>query len=253
MKTLFIGQNAIHLKAVGSTNSYASELLHTIKPPEGTVIYTFEQQNGRGQRGNTWESEPNKNGAFSFILHPTFLQAEQQFLLTKMVSLAVADLMAELLGASDKTREIKIKWPNDIYVDNKKIAGILIENTLRDKSIQHSIIGIGLNINQIIFNSYLNATSLALLTNKEFELTSILEKLCEHIEARYLQLKTNKPEALHTAYLKNLYQLNEWKTYRSNNEQFNAKIVGVNSNGKLQLELTSGKTTDFDLKEIQFM
>lgn len=253
MKTLFVGQNCIHLKSIDSTNSYAGQLMGDIKPVEGTLIYTFDQQNGRGQRGNTWETEPNKNVASSFILYPSFLQASRQFLLNKIVSLAVADLMAELIQPSDKTSEIRIKWPNDIYVGTKKIAGILIENTLRENTIQSSIIGIGLNINQIKFNVDLNATSLALITNKEFDLMEALEKLSEFIEARYLQLKANKLESIDAAYLQHLYQLNEWHNYTSNNQLFEGKIIGISAIGKLQVQLKTTEIKEFDLKEIKFV
>lgn len=253
MKTLFIGQNCIHLKSIDSTNSYASELLSRIKPVEGTLIYTFEQQKGRGQRGNTWESEPNKNVASSFILYPAFLPAGKQFLLNKIISLAVADLMAELIKPSDKTQEIKIKWPNDIYAGNKKIAGILIENTLRENNIQNAIVGIGININQILFNTDINATSLALIKNKEFDLMQIIELLCEFIEARYLQLKGNKLDGIDTAYLQHLYQFNEWHHYSSNNQLFEGKISGISGLGKLQVQLKSDEIKEFDLKEIKFV
>ena len=168
MKTLFIGQNSINLKSIDSTNSYASELLRQNAPLEGTMIYTFDQHNGRGQRGNTWYSQPNKNATLSYILYPTFLQIEKQFLLNKITCLAVADLMAEIIGHSkgltQKDKAVQIKWPNDIYVGNKKISGILIENTLRETSIRSSIVGIGININQTDFTDAINATSLALLT-----------------------------------------------------------------------------------------
>src|SRR3569832_312153 len=145
MKTLFIGQNAIYVKSLASTNSYASDLLRQIELSEGSLIYTFEQEKGRGQRGNSWESEPNKNLTLSLVLHPRFLHPFQQFLLTKITSLAVADLMAEVLAFANKSHKIHIKWPNDIYVDDKKIAGILIENYLRENTIQHSVIGVGIN------------------------------------------------------------------------------------------------------------
>lgn len=253
MKTLFVGQNCIHLKSIDSTNSYASQLMGDIKPVEGTLIYTFDQQNGRGQRGNTWETEPNKNVASSFILYPSFLQAGRQFLLNKIASLAVADLMAELLKPSDKTSEIRIKWPNDIYVGTKKIAGILIENTLRENTIHSSIIGIGININQTAFNADINATSLALITNKEFDLMQVLEKLSEFIEARYLQLKGNKLESIDTSYLQNLYQLNEWHNYTSNDQLFEGKIIGISAIGKLQVQLKTTEIREFDLKEIKFV
>ncbi len=253
MKTLFIGQNCIHLKSVDSTNSYASELLRQIRPPEGTVIYTFEQLNGRGQRGNTWESEPNKNTAFTVVLYPSFLSPGRQFLLNKIISLAVADLMAELLGASDKAKEIKIKWPNDIYAGGKKTAGILIENTLRENTIQSAIAGIGININQTEFSPAVNAVSLAMLADKEFDLMQTIDLLCEFIEARYLLLKANKIEGIDNAYLQRLYQLEEWCNYTSESQTFEGKIIGVSFLGKLQVILKSDEVREFNLKEIQFM
>ncbi len=252
MKTLFIGQNAIVLKSIDSTNSYASELLRQIKPHDGTLIYTFDQQNGRGQRGNTWDSEPNKNATLSYILYPTFLQADKQFLLNKITCLAVSDLMAETLKSSDKAQNIKIKWPNDIYVGNKKIAGILIENTLRENTIKNTVTGIGLNINQTTFKTNINATSIALLTNATYDLIQFIERLCEFMEARYLQLKANKLESINTEYLQKLYQLNEWKNYTSNNDTFEGKIIGVSTFGKLQVQLRSDEVKEFYLNEIKF-
>lgn len=252
MKTLFVGQNSIHLKSVDSTNSYASELLVRINPPEGTVIYTFEQRNGRGQRGNSWESEANKNVASSFIFFPAFLPVGKQFLLNKIIALSVADLMAELLHSPDKTHEIKIKWPNDIYIDNKKIAGILIENALRENNIQNAVVGIGININQTKFSNGINATSMSLLMNKEFDLKLVLSHLCELIEARYLQLKGNKLERIDTAYLQQLYQLNEWCYYSSDNQLFEGRIIGVSAIGKLLVQLKTTEIKEFDLKEIKF-
>ncbi len=253
MKTLFVGQNSIYLKSVHSTNSYATELLRRIKPIEGTLIYTFDQQKGRGQRGNKWESEPYKNVASSFILYPNFLQVSQQFLLNKITSLAVADLMAELVKSSGGEQKIKIKWPNDIYVGNRKIAGILIENALRESSIQNTVVGIGININQTIFSPNINATSLVLLINKEFELMQVMELLCEFMEARYLQLKSSMREGIDTAYLQQLYQLEEWCSYISTDLLFEGKIVGVSISGKLQVQIKSGAVKEFDMKEIKFV
>lgn len=251
MKTLFVGQNSIHLESVDSTNSYASELLRQIELSEGSIIYTFEQLNGRGQRGNSWESEPFKNVALSLVLYPKFLSVNQQFLLTKITSLAVADLMAELLEDSVNPKEISIKWPNDIYVKGKKIAGILIENTLRESTLQSSIIGIGININQLNFST-IQATSLALLSSKEFKLMEVLNRWCEFFEARYLQLKTNKLESIDNSYLERLYKLNQWSNYTSQETLFEGKIGGVSKVGKLQVELKNGEIKEFDLKEIAF-
>lgn len=251
MKTLFVGQNSIHVESVDSTNSYASEMLRQIELSEGSIIYSFEQLNGRGQRGNSWESEPNKNVALSLILYPKFLTVEKQFSLTKITSLAVADLMAEMLEDSINPKRISIKWPNDIYVNGKKIAGILIENNLREASIQSSIVGIGINVNQEVFSN-LNATSLALLSGKEFELMMVLERLCEFFEARYLHLKSNKLESIDNAYLERLYKCNEWANYNSGETTFEGRIKGVSKIGKLQIEIRSSEIKEFDLKEIAF-
>jgi BirA family biotin operon repressor/biotin-[acetyl-CoA-carboxylase] ligase len=253
MKTLFIGQSLIHLALVDSTNSYAAELLRKNKPTEGIVISTFNQTKGRGQRGNTWDSQPNNNVSLSVILYPSFLHPEKQFVLSKIISLAIHDLMTEFIYQLNKKEVIKIKWPNDIYINEKKIAGILIENTLGEGIVKSSIIGIGININQTIFNNGLNATSLALTTNKMYDLTVIIEKLCEHIEARYLQLKTNKKELIDSNYLTTLYQLNEWKKYSSLNKIFEGKIVGVSDSGKLKIETRDEAVKEFFIQEIQFL
>lgn len=253
MKTLFIGQNAIDLKSIDSTNSYASELMRQINPPEGTLIFTFDQQNGRGQRGNTWDSEPNKNAALSYILYPTFLKADKQSSLNKIICLAVADLLAEILEKSDNLPALKIKWPNDIYVGNKKIAGILIENSLREHNIKSSIIGIGININQTIFNEGINATSLALLTNTTHDLMLIINRLCEFVEARYLQLKANKTDTIDAEYLKRLYRLDEWQNYIADDQILEGKIIGVSTFGKLRMQLRSDEIKEFYLKEIAFV
>ncbi len=254
MKTLFIGQNSTHLKTIDSTNSYASELLREIRPAEGTFFYTYNQSKGKGQRGNVWESEPNKNVALSLILYPTFLQASRQFLLNKIIPLAVADLMAEMLKGCNKSQDVRIKWPNDIYVKNKKISGILIENSLRESSLLHSIVGIGLNINQKSFSgSAVNATSLAILAGKEFDLMMCIELLCEFIEARYLQLRANHVKRIDEEYVQYLYQYNEWHHYSSDNQKFEGKIRGISAIGKLQIELKTGSVEEFDLKEVQFL
>ncbi|MBL7883411.1 MAG: biotin--[acetyl-CoA-carboxylase] ligase, partial [Bacteroidia bacterium] len=142
MKTLFVGQNSIHLQSVDSTNSYATEMLRQISLPDGTLFYSFNQQNGRGQRGNEWESEPMKNVALSYVLYPKFMDANKQFLLTKVIALGVADLLTAIFKNESIVAEVKVKWPNDIYVNNQKIAGVLIENTIRDSLVQSSIVGI---------------------------------------------------------------------------------------------------------------
>lgn len=252
MKTLFIGQNAIYVESLASTNSYASELLSHLYIPDGSIIYTFNQERGRGQRGNSWECEPNMNITLSLILYPKFLSVNQQFLLTKMISLAVADLMAEYLGETKNSTDLFIKWPNDIYINNKKIAGILIENNIRENSIQSAILGIGININQLQFETP-QATSLAFITKKQFDLMSCIERLCEYIEARYLQLKAAANTTIDDNYLHYLYKFNEWATYKDITGFFEGKIIGVSDIGKLQVQRRSYKISEYHFKEIVFL
>lgn len=252
MKTLFVGQNSIHLKSVDSTNSYASELLRQISLPDGTLFYTFDQQNGRGQRGNSWESEPNKNVALSYVLQAKFLTPNKQFLLTKAVSLAVADVMTEILKKEEIQADVKIKWPNDIYVNGKKIAGILIENILKENTIQHSIIGIGINVNQTEFKTTAKATSLINLIKKEQSKEMLLELLSSKLEAYYLKLKSNRISDLDGAYLQELYLYETPALYEVDSRQFTGIISGVSETGKLQIKTETG-IREFDLKEIRFI
>ncbi len=250
MKTLFIGQKSICLKSVESTNSYATEMLRQISLLDGTLFYTFNQTNGRGQRANTWESEPHKNIALSVVLLPFFLNVNQQFLLTQITSLALADLMAEVIKEKHK---VAIKWPNDIYINDKKVAGVLIENGIKNNQIQNSIIGVGLNVNQTQFSSTIVATSLQLLAGKGFDLNKLIQMFCEKLEGYYLQLKAKKFEYINQKYLSNLYQINEWKNYFFDNETQEGKIIGVSAEGKLKLELKNNTMRLFDLKEITFI
>ena len=162
---------------------------------EGGVVITDEQTAGKGQRGNSWEATPGQNLTFSVLFKPAFLPLSSQFYLNILSSLAIADT---LNGYSPEG--LAIKWPNDIYIGQAKLGGILIENTLRGQMIEHSIIGIGLNINQKTFSSP-KASSLALICGREFVLEQILAELLAHLESRYLQLKTNLYNRLKADYM----------------------------------------------------
>jgi BirA family biotin operon repressor/biotin-[acetyl-CoA-carboxylase] ligase len=199
MQTLFIGQNLIELASVDSTNNYVLEMLKKADVAEGALVWAKEQTGGRGQRGNTWLSEPHRNLTFSFILLP-HLPIENQFYLTKLVSLGIVDFVSGILSQNGISCEVRIKKPNDIYVNGQKISGILIENNIKGHDIVSSIIGIGLNVNQNEFKHVNNATSLSRISGKNFDLKDCLTNLCEYIEARYLQLKTNKIELLDKDY-----------------------------------------------------
>jgi BirA family biotin operon repressor/biotin-[acetyl-CoA-carboxylase] ligase len=251
MNTLFIGQKLIEFPSVASTNTYAAELLQRGDIEEGTVIFAHNQTNGRGQRGNKWEAEPDKNLILSVILKPTFISVSFQFELNKAVSLAVCDLINAFL-AKDKKPLLKIKWPNDIYMGNKKIGGILIENIVKGYQLAYSVIGIGLNINQEVFPDFLlNPVSLTQITHIKYNLIELREQLCIHLENRYLQLKSNLSN-ISENYLKMLFRFNERALYFYQGGKINARIIGVTNYGKLILETLDGNIMNCDFKEINF-
>ncbi|MFO0356395.1 MAG: biotin--[acetyl-CoA-carboxylase] ligase [Sphingobacteriaceae bacterium] len=250
METLFVGQNAIYLPEVSSTNSYAIELLKNVNLIDGSVIYTTHQTQGRGQRGNTWISQPGLNLATSLVIKPSFLSIKKVFYLYIISALSVHDLMAELLNSSQF--DIKIKWPNDILVNSKKIAGILNENVIGNGLIQHAVIGIGININQIDFEDLQAATSLKLLSEKTFEPKTILEKLCLCFEKRYLALKNGHYNELLNTYYTNFYKLNLEHEFELNGQKQVYVVKGINENGLLHLQNSDHIDRYFDIKEIKW-
>ncbi|MCH8318513.1 MAG: biotin--[acetyl-CoA-carboxylase] ligase, partial [Bacteroidetes bacterium] len=219
--TLFIGKKVIYLPNCHSTNDSALSILGSNDVFEGTTIITGRQTSGKGQKGNHWLSEPGKNLTFSIILKPDFLDVKQQFKLNFAVSLGIFDFLSSFLKS-----HVKIKWPNDIYYKDSKIAGILIENSIRSMKMQHSIVGVGINVNQekgfkimekgnrwqsesgenLPFSIILKPfVSMKMISGKEYSLENMLADLLGFFEVRYLQLKSNKYEILKSDYLKCLY------------------------------------------------
>lgn len=253
METLFIGKNLLFLHEVESTNTYAMNLLRNVNAIEGTVVYTDNQTKGKGQRGATWSSEIAQNMTASIILKPHFLSIDNTFYLSKISALAVYDVLAEILSSSQY--DIKIKWPNDILVNQKKIAGILIENNFSHTSIQHSILGVGLNVNQLNFNEFERiATSLKSLTGNNYNRTEVLELLCSKLEKWYLKLKEQKEKLIDELYLSQLFGLNETLSFVDLlGLEFRGKILGVTKKGKLMIEIDHVAIKEFDIKEVKFV
>ncbi len=253
MNTLFIGKNVLFLPEVESTNTYAINLLRNVNVIEGTVIYTNNQTLGKGQRGTVWSSEIGKNITLSAILQPKSLNISQSFYLSKITALACYDVLTELLDASHY--DIKIKWPNDILVNKKKIGGILIENNINGSYIQHAVIGIGLNINQQNFGELSDiATSISIEKNREFDTSFIMELLFSKLEKWYLKLKENKLDLIHSVYLSHLFGLNETVHFMDNSGQnFYAEIINVEENGKLLVRNTDEELLTFDIKEVKMI
>src|SRR5574344_8851 len=246
-----------YFESLESTNQYC-ELLDLNQIEEFTIICAREQTAGIGQRGNHWESEAGKNLTFSLILHPSFLDVSDQFKLTKILSLALCDYVEGQLNNALLNDKVHIKWPNDIYVNDKKIGGILSTLRISGTKIQSAICGIGLNINQTSFSDWIpNPISLAQLTHSTHPIESCLEVLQETLQSRYNQLQEitigiHQDTIIDTQYLDRLYQLHEESSYVYKGNPISATIKGVDHFGHLQL-LTSDKTNiSCDLKELQY-
>lgn len=244
--SLFVGKNIIHLPKCHSTNTLAAELLSWGNVQEGTIIVADHQTAGRGQRGSTWESEPGLNLTFSLILKPTFLAPNEQFFLTIVSSLAVqAVIRAE-------TSSCKVKWPNDLYAGERKICGMLIENTVRGSRIDSAVIGIGLNVNQQAFTNP-GAVSLRQLTGQVYDLSRLLDLLAQQLEAKYLLLKAGGHSQLKSAYLENLFGLGTERDFEDAEGVFRGKINGVTGQGQLLIEKTSGQLCTYAFKQVRFL
>ena len=245
---MIIGSHILQHEKVSSTNTLAAALLRDSYPPEGTVITASYQETGRGQPGNSWESEPGKNLLMSVILYPVMVRPADQFIISRMVSLAVYDLV------SARTSAARIKWPNDIYVGNDKIAGILIENSISGRTLTSSVAGIGFNINQEVFPARIpNPVSLKVITGKDHDTTECLEGLLKCLDKRYKMVIKGERDRIRNDYNESLYRLNEWHEFRSGHGIFSGRILSVGDSGLLMVENKAGRKREFAFKEIEFI
>jgi BirA family biotin operon repressor/biotin-[acetyl-CoA-carboxylase] ligase len=243
---MIIGSRFIHCKKTESTNTHASGLIQSDSVTEGTIIYTDYQSAGRGQKGNVWVSEDGKNLLFSIVLYPVMVGPDEQFIISIFVSLAICDFLKTLVP------ECKIKWPNDIYAGDDKIAGILIENSIISNRIVTSIAGIGLNINQEEFpEELMNPVSLKLITGKEHDRYFCLRQLAGFLDIRYKQVISGNWDVLRNEYITSLYRLNRWSRFKSGTGIFDGRIMSVTDSGCLKIEDTTGKIREFAFKEIE--
>jgi BirA family transcriptional regulator, biotin operon repressor / biotin---[acetyl-CoA-carboxylase] ligase len=250
LSTLFIGKVILHYDSVLSTNATALELMATQNLLEGTLIVADAQTAGRGQQNSKWEAEPFQNLTLSIVLYPTFLPIQHHFFLNESIALGVHDFVKKYLK-----KVVTVKWSNDIYVENKKIAGILIQNTIQGTTIQQSVVGIGLNINQTLFKSDApNPTSFQLETSQHYDLKMLCAALCKCIEIRYLQLKNLNFDRIKNDYALALYRKNEWAKYQRTSDDviFLGLIEGVKDSGELIMRTQKGIEL-FDLKAIRFL
>ena len=229
---------------LGSSNDEAALKCYT----EGDVIVAESQSAGRGQRGHRWESEVGQNLTFSLVLEPTFVAPANQFLLSEAVALGVVDMLDGYgIGA-------KIKWTNDIYVGDRKLAGILIEHKLQGASLARTIVGIGLNVNQRDFPSDLpNPVSMVQLRHFEFDRDEVLNRLVKTIMARYEQLRSGDDGPLQQDYHNRLYRLGmlDWYALPSG-RRFRGTIMGVRPTGALVIENEKRERSEYLFKEVEF-
>lgn len=240
-----IGQKIIHLDTVDSTNNYTANLQKEGKIQHGTVILADEQSAGRGQRGASWTSSAGENLLLSIYLAPDNLSVVDQSALTHFISLSLIDFLRKI-GISGK-----IKWPNDIYVNDQKIAGILIENSIRSSRISETIIGVGLNVNQTVFEG-VNATSIKIQSDQHYPLNDVLFSWIQEMNILWAELSKGNLEMLKSRYKQELYLLNQPAIYSDISGEFEGIVRDVDDNGYLILEKDTVRKK-YDLKEIKLV
>jgi BirA family biotin operon repressor/biotin-[acetyl-CoA-carboxylase] ligase len=247
MRTVTLGLPFIHLTSVDSTNKYAAGILQKDNATEGTVILADVQTHGKGQGENIWLSDEGLNLLCSIILKPDFLPAYKQFYLSMCIATGICDCLADLGIRS------KVKWPNDILINGKKVAGILIENTILSQNLYTSIIGIGLNVNQVSFPFGIpNPASLLGETGKPHEVGQLLERLLPFLEKRLNQLYSEDFVAIKSQYLNRLWLLNTHASFTDRNGVFEGRIVDIAESGELVILTSSGETRLYGFKEVEF-
>ena len=239
-------------KNIDSTNKYLQNLLEEGHDVVDNIVVADFQSSGKGQGKNVWQSENGKNLLFSIALDMSCLRAENQFVLTQMVSIAMINVLKKYLPEEN----LFIKWPNDIYFKNKKIAGILIKNEIKGMMMGTSIIGIGLNVNQESFDENLpNPISMKMITGKDYDLESILNDICFELRTLSLEFKVNAHSSQLTAhnYTNKLYRYKQWSFYQHEGSVKEMMIVGYDQFGRLLLKEKNDREVVCDLKEISFV
>ena len=237
-----------HFEQIDSTNAFLQrqQLDCDIR---NWLVSADEQTAGKGMGSNSWESEVGKNLTFSLAADMSFLPAERQFLLSEAVPLGIVEVLDKLLPVE----KLSIKWPNDIYYGNRKLAGILINSTIKANMMGISIIGIGLNVNQMQFQDWpTHPISLKLITGKDFELQPLLEQLAEHIIIKVEQLKSN-PTTIEQDYLKRLFRYRTWADYEVDGKVLRLFMTGIDPFGRLQLVDEQQKLHCYEVKQIKFL
>jgi BirA family biotin operon repressor/biotin-[acetyl-CoA-carboxylase] ligase len=235
----------LYLDVVTSTNTLARERLQLAKAIEGSVIFANEQTQGRGQLNSVWESNSGKNVLCSIVLSPVFITIDQQTYLNMAMCLAMLDTIKMY------TPDASIKWPNDIYINKKKVAGLLLENAIQGDHIKYSIVGIGINVNQLDF-VVKSATSLCMETQHNIVVDEVLQLLLKHINHRYGMLKLKQWDMINKEYHQHLLGLNEECAFKTETEEFVGVIKGVDVHGLLMVK-KGDSIINYRVKEISML
>ena len=239
----------IKLNAIDSTNDFLKDLSHNQTLENFTVVTARAQTKGKGQHGAKWHTEEGKNLITSILIKNTLTNIEGVFQLNIAVALGMSEALKKL-----KIPSICIKWPNDIMADNKKIAGILIENSIKGNGQIESIVGIGLNVNQVLFENLPKATSLKCITNSDYDTFEVLESIVNEIQAKIKFITENRTEKLWSEYDQNLFKKGIPMAFEGENEnKFMGIIQGVSQIGKLKVLLEDGSIRHFGIKEIRLL
>ena len=241
--------NIIKLNAIDSTNNYLKKIILDEGISDYTVVTAKFQTEGKGQLGTKWDSEDSKNLICSVYKKDINIKAQDQFVISALVSLALIKTLRKA-----NLSNLYIKWPNDIMSDNKKICGILIENIVKENYIKDSVIGIGLNVNQTIFNNLPNATSIKNLLGTSYSKDEILNDLVKNIEFFFNELEKASINSIFKTYEDALFRINVPSTFKnSKGDIFSGYIKGVTKLGKLKVMLEDNLIESYDLKEISML
>ena len=241
--------NIIKLDAIDSTNNYLKKIILNEGINDYTVVTAKFQTQGKGQLGTEWESEHSKNLICSVYKKEINIKVQDQFVISALVSLALIKTLRKV-----NLSNMHIKWPNDIMSDNKKICGILIENIVKENYIKDAVIGIGLNVNQTIFNNLPNAASIKNLIGTTCSIDEILKDLVKNIKYYFNELDKSSINSIFEKYEDALFRINKPSTFKnSKGEVFSGYIKGVSRSGKLSVMLEDNLVESYDLKEISML
>lgn len=238
----------IYIPQTISTNVSLAEICSKGYTENLTSVYSSFQTDGRGQRGNKWESEDGKNLLFSFVIFPNGLPAREHFILLQITALALFDTLSEY------TDGISIKWPNDIYWMDRKICGTLIENDLSGMNIERSISGTGVNLNQKIFRSGApNPISLSLITGQEYDIETVLHKIMNSASIYHRMFDNGESDIIRKKYFEAIYRKDGFYMYKDDNGTFDATIEDIEKDGRLVLKDREGRVRKYLFKEVSYI